>query len=197
MVVVWGIVLIGIALLVVGIRGVSRRKSHVVDEEETAARTPSAGDAWEILGQPLQTGAVEPSHKRRSAGIDRRFGTGLVTGMGTGLVVAAIAFLLWSPRAGQVAQVPPPAPVGGKNPAPVPVPTPSPTPAPAFKTVVIEPGDSAGTIANRLKAAGLITDTDWFAARIGARGVDTQLKAGTFTVPTGATIDAVIDTLIR
>jgi hypothetical protein len=196
MVVIWGIVLIGIALLVVGMRGMSRRKSHLRDEEETAARTPSAGDAWEILGQPLHTGSVEPSHKRKGPWIDRRFGMGLVTGMGIGLVVAAIAFQLWSSRAGGVDQVAlPPATGGVKNPVPATVP--APVPAPTSKTVVIEPGDSASTIANRLKAAGLITDTDWFAARIGARGVETQLKAGTFVVPNGATIDAVIDTLIR
>jgi cell division protein YceG involved in septum cleavage len=72
------------------------------------------------------------------------------------------------------------------------------TPAkPATVSFAVEYGDMVPTIAFNLKAKGLIANQQSFVSRATERAVDTLFKEGTFTVPTDATLDQVIDALTK
>lgn len=175
----------------------------------------SRDEAWAILGQPIHRAEEMARHSEQQS---RRYQQGLLMGLGIGLV-AAWAVTLVTPR---TAPVPPvvaqaPAPVGpGGSAAPGATAPPAANPAtsggetgtgPTGQTApapprqaadvkfTVDEGDSAPTIAGKLKAAGLIADESAFLARVADRGVDTMLRAGTFVIPTQASVDQVIDAL--
>lgn len=63
-------------------------------------------------------------------------------------------------------------------------------------TITINAGDAASTIADKLLAAGAITDKQAFLKEVVARKADSKLKQGTFTIPAGATIADIIGILV-
>ena len=52
--------------------------------------------------------------------------------------------------------------------------------------IVVVAGDAASIIADKLLAAGAISDKQAFLADVAAQGADARLKMGTFTIPAGA-----------
>lgn len=202
----WFLAIAGVLLLAVGFvtgRGKPRTHPHVAAPE-------SKDEAWAILGQPIER-AEEMVRVERMG--NRRFDQGLVVGLGAGLIIAAGVTLLparppvqpptaaappATPAPGTAATPAPgkttPAPATGTTPAPT---TPAPAPIPAAPAkFTVNDGDLPGTIATNLKAAGLIPSESAFLNQVTARGVDTQLRSGTFTIPAGASVDQVIDALI-
>lgn len=216
----WLLILVGIVLVFVGTWGgpaVSQRAA-----EEAKPKGPrSKPDAWEILAEPLaqeeELIKIPEPRPWYLPGQDRRFRQGLLVGLGTGLMVAGVV-TLFVPRqpaaqtpvaAGQQpgavaggnqtgTAAPPQQGQGGTTPdAPdeEPAQQGGEAPKPANVTFTIEVGDLPSTVAANLKAAGLIADEAEFLARIAEQGLDTSLKAGTFVIPSEATLDAVIDAL--
>jgi hypothetical protein len=190
--------------------------------EALSRRQHTVSEAWEIISRPVEDELIKiPEHRPwHLPGLDRRFLRGLVLGLGTGLVIAALTPGWLSERStaplgtiqrqdsgkapgtGQASDSG--ASTGGKpvnqpgQPAATQPGQPgTPSPKPADVTIVVEVGDAAATIGERLKAAGLITDVEAFVNRVTERGLEGSLKAGTFVVPTGATLDQVIDTLTQ
>lgn len=201
----------GILLIVLGVWGGPRRRQR----QEKSTRIPKEAtvqEAWDILTSPVEYEAEIikiPEHKPWFVpSKDRRFQRGLLVGLGLGLGVAALVAPLLPRTAapqGEVASTPPPAAEPGKTGTTTPAPStteppaqpPQPAPKPANQTFVVEPGSPSQSIAASLKAAGLIADEQAFLDRIAALGVETQLKAGTFVIPTGASLDDVINELTR
>ena len=74
-----------------------------------------------------------------------------------------------------------------------------PTPAPPTGDVKFEipKGSSASKIADLLRQAGLIDDKQAFLNMLSEKKADTKLKAGTFTIPAGATIEEIITILTK
>jgi hypothetical protein len=62
-------------------------------------------------------------------------------------------------------------------------------------TVVVAEGDLPETVARKLKEAGLIDDERAFLTRLSELGRDTRLQSGTFSIPTPASLDQVIEAL--
>lgn len=67
---------------------------------------------------------------------------------------------------------------------------PSDDPTPVVFTV--EPGETAGTIAERLQAEGLVEDADLFRRLIRYRGADQSIEAGVFQLARNMTMDDII-----
>ncbi|MDO4711726.1 MAG: endolytic transglycosylase MltG, partial [Peptostreptococcaceae bacterium] len=65
------------------------------------------------------------------------------------------------------------------------------------KTITIASGSSAGSIAGTLKSNGLISDTNAFLNKVVASGKENKLKAGTFTIPSNASVDQIINILTK
>lgn len=61
--------------------------------------------------------------------------------------------------------------------------------------IVIPPGSAGITIAKILKEQGIIADTKAFISRVDALKMGPKLKAGTFTIKAGSTVDDVINTI--
>jgi len=211
---------LGILLVVVGVWGGPRRRQKP-DKTSRIPREATVQEAWEILVSPVEYDEELikiPEHRPwYLPGSDRRFWQGLLVGLGAGVLAMALVvhfapglFVPESPP-GQVAVEPePPAspepsapPEEPGEPAPPGEPEEPAAPAepeepaeppapPAEITVVIEPGSHSGDIAAALKAAGLIADEQAFLDRVAELGVETSLQAGTFTFPSGATIDEII-----
>lgn len=70
-------------------------------------------------------------------------------------------------------------------------------PQPAPVTVTIAQGDTAPRVAAKLADAGVIGDREEFLRRLVERKRDTRLQPGTFRIPPGQSVDAVIDILTR
>lgn len=73
----------------------------------------------------------------------------------------------------------------------------APTAASGETKITIPSGTPASKIADILYDAGLITSTSDFLSELSAQKADTKLKAGTFTVPAGSTMDEIIAILIK
>ena len=74
-----------------------------------------------------------------------------------------------------------------------PAPPPSAT---ADITITVNAGDAASTIADKLLAAGAISDKQAFLAEVEAQGAASKLKQGTFTIPAGSSISDIIKILV-
>lgn len=202
--VTWFLLIIGLVLLAIGLAAGQARPAK--RSKESAVRAGQTVDeAWEIITQPVtrEEELIKIPAQRAWYRIDRgnKFQHGLLTGLGAGLLVAAAVSVAMprpeaAPPRDEVAKEQPPAP------APVPVPVepvaPKPEPPPpvaANITFSVEPGELPPTIAERLKEKGLIEDENVFLRRLEERRVDVLLKAGTFVIPTQATLDQVIDAL--
>jgi hypothetical protein len=207
---IWFLGFLGLVLALLGLWGGPAPRGQRPDPESTPRRQPTVAEAWNVLGTPLQDELIKiPEHRPWYApGGDKRFQRGLMLGLGTGLLVSALT-VTFMPRPESPGQVALDQSGAGKttapaqNPAQTPTvttpqttaPTQPQTPAPVTVTFVVEPGSSADTIAANLKAQGLIADADAFLNALSASGLDTGLKAGTFVIPTGATLDKVIEVL--
>jgi hypothetical protein len=208
--VIWVFGILGILLALLGLwGGPSSAKRR--EAEAAARKSPTVAEAWEILAKPLEDEVIKiPAHRPwRVLGGDRRFFRGLFVGLGAGLLVAAMALSsLPDVQPPSVASSEPsgqkdtaagtPAPATGTATAPAQSKPPAaaePAAKPGNVTFVVEDGDAASTIAANLKKEGLIADENAFLNRLTELGADTMLKAGTFVVPTGASIDDVIKVL--
>lgn len=70
--------------------------------------------------------------------------------------------------------------------------------APVGETkITIPAGSYASKIAQILFDAGLVSSTDDFLKELSAEKADTKLKAGTFTIPAGSTMQEIIAILIK
>ena len=67
---------------------------------------------------------------------------------------------------------------------------------PAEIQIVVSAGDAASVIADKLLAAGAITDKQAFISDVIAQGADSKLKVGTFTIPAGSSHSDIIKILI-
>lgn len=212
---IWFLVVTGILLIVLGAWGGPRRRQRL----DKASRIPNEAtvqEAWEILTTPVEYDEelikIPEDKPGLLPGVDRRFQQGLLVGLGLGLMVAAlvVAFLPrgQEPRQ-QVASNPPAVsnPPVAKAEQPAPKPESSAAPAqtqaapqpsrPATVTFVVEEGSPSQKIAADLKAAGLIKSEQEFLDLVFALGMETQLKAGTFEIPSDASVDAVIKLLTQ
>ena len=63
-------------------------------------------------------------------------------------------------------------------------------------TITVNAGDAASTIADKLLAAGAISDKQAFLAEVEAQGAASKLKQGTFTIPAGSSISDIIKILV-
>lgn len=87
-------------------------------------------------------------------------------------------------------------PVIEPEPQPEPEPEPQPEPEPAKKIKVeIPSGSLSPAIASILKEKDLITSSSEFLNRASERKLDVKLRAGTFYIPSNASLDEVIDIL--
>lgn len=206
MLVIWILGIAGIALALLGLWGGPAPKSKRREAEALARKQPTVSDAWDVLARPLEEELIKiPEHRPWYApSRDRRFQQGLLVGLGAGLMVATVtaSLLPRQAEAPQVATKEPaataPSTPGGTAAKPAPTATPAaqaPAPKPVNVSFVIEPGDLPPTVADHLKAQGLIADPNQFLARIAELQVDTSLKAGTFVIPTNAPLDTVISVL--
>jgi len=62
----------------------------------------------------------------------------------------------------------------------------TPEPGATSVQITVNAGDAASTIADKLYAAGVITDREAFLSDVMSQGADAGLKTGTFTIPIGA-----------
>ena len=83
---------------------------------------------------------------------------------------------------------------GGQDPEPEG--TAPPPSASADVTITVNAGDAASTIADKLLAAGAISDKQAFLAEVEAQGAASKLKQGTFTIPAGSSISDIIKILV-
>ena len=67
---------------------------------------------------------------------------------------------------------------------------------PTSVQITVNTGDSASTIADKLLAAGAITDKEAFLADVMAQGADVRLRTGTFTIPAGSSHLEIIAILV-
>ncbi|HWI66479.1 MAG TPA: hypothetical protein VNT75_32015 [Symbiobacteriaceae bacterium] len=206
---IWVLGFAGIALALIGLWGGPAKTTKRREAEAMARKQPTVSDAWEVLSKPLEEELIKiPEHRPWYApGGDRRFQQGLLVGLGAGLMVAAVSVSFLpreaAPKTDLASNKPAPAPVqtaptqpAGQAPAAAPTQQPAaPAPTPVNINITVDDGDAASTIADKLKARGLIANTDQFLARVTELGADTSLKAGTFSIPTGAPLDAVIKAL--
>ncbi len=85
------------------------------------------------------------------------------------------------------------------EPATTPAVTVEPTPVTPTGDVKFEvpKGSSASKIADLLRQAGLIDDQKEFLNMLTEKKADTKLKAGTFTIPAGSTVEEIITILTK
>lgn len=234
---IWFLLVLGVLMIVLGVWGGPLRRKRA----EKSSRVPkdaTVQEAWDILTSPVQYDEELikiPEHRPWFIpGTDRRFIQGVLVGLGSGLLVAALAVTFLD---GPV--VPPPTNPPGQtaandpttsNPAPAapgtansepttpttptdndptapetPAETPAepgegdaePTGEPDEVTFTIEPGSSSQDIAAAVKGVGLVATEKEFLDRVAELGVETSLQAGTFTIPTDATIDEVVAQLTQ
>lgn len=213
-VVIWFVLVLGLLLLVLGVWGGPKAVEESVSAEMPAVKEPFKGNPWDIITQPLypEEELIKiPEHRPwYLPGRDRRFARGLLVGLGAGLMTASMLAAGLSPSSKQAvaSNQPPNVTVPATSSAPKEEQKPAATanepakPAetkqeqPADVAFEIAAGDLPETIAGKLKGAGLIPDEQQFLTRIAERGVDTQLRAGSYTVPTQATLDQVIEALL-
>jgi len=69
-------------------------------------------------------------------------------------------------------------------------------PPSADVTITVNAGDAASIIADKLLAAGAISDKQAFLAEVEAQGAASKLKQGTFTIPAGSSINDIIKILV-
>lgn len=211
---IWFLGFLGLVLALLGLWGGPAPRAKRREADVAASRQTSPSDAWDVLARPLHDELIRiPEHRPWYApGGDKRFQRGLMLGLGAGLLVSAltVTFLPKAQAPGQVATDRP----GGTTVAPTQPQTQTPAankpqtttpaqpqapaataPAPVTVTFVVDPGSSANVIADNLKAKGLIADTAAFLNALQNSGLDRALKAGTFVIPTGATLDKVIEVL--
>ncbi|MDR3364624.1 MAG: hypothetical protein LBS91_06735 [Clostridiales Family XIII bacterium] len=74
----------------------------------------------------------------------------------------------------------------GQQPADMGQPPAQPTQSAASVTITVSAGDAASAIADKLLAAGAISDKQAFLSEVMAQGADSKLKMGTFTIPAGS-----------
>ncbi|MCQ2561654.1 MAG: endolytic transglycosylase MltG [Clostridia bacterium] len=65
------------------------------------------------------------------------------------------------------------------------------------KSIVIPAGSAGTKIAEILVQNGLIESSDQFLSAVTAKQAEKKLKAGTFTIPAGSTVDQIVDILAR
>lgn len=201
---IWVLVILGLILVGAG-STIGRRRTTkgaaqpgVQGSLDVDPSTPiTLDDAFDILSKPMEHN--EP--------VKGRYQSGLLTGLGGGLIIAALGLALApasmlpqrnpAPAPAPSGETTTPAPSGGTTAQPpTTTPTTPATPsAPATVDFTVAPGDLPSNVAANLQSAGLIADPAAFLARLTERGVDTLLKSGTFSIPTGATLDQVIDIL--
>lgn len=70
-------------------------------------------------------------------------------------------------------------------------------PAVTSRSITIPPGSSGTKIAQILVDAGLISSAASFNEAVTAAGADTKLKAGTFTIPAGASAAEIVNIITR
>jgi len=63
-------------------------------------------------------------------------------------------------------------------------------------TITINAGDAASTIADKLLAAGAISDKQAFLTEVIAQKADSKLKQGTFSIPAGSSVNEIIAILV-
>jgi hypothetical protein len=80
--------------------------------------------------------------------------------------------------------------------APAEVPQDIVSPAPVDYIITVAAGDVGSKIADKLLAAGAITDKAGFLAEVTAQGADTKLKQGTFTIPAGTPPAEIVKILV-
>jgi len=71
-----------------------------------------------------------------------------------------------------------------------------PPPAAADISITIVAGDVASTIADKLLAAGAISDKQAFLAEVDAQNAASRLKQGTFTIPAGSSVSDIVKILV-
>jgi hypothetical protein len=213
--VIWFLVLVGILLIVLGVWGGPRRRKRP-DKASRIPKEATVQEAWEILTSPVEYEEELikiPEHKPWFVPRgDRRFYQGLLVGLGLGLMAASVLlpFLPRKAAPDQAASLPPAGQAGkqpeAQQPAETQKPAENPKPAgtqqPAQTTppkgdvsFTVEPGSSSQEIAAQLKAAGLIKSEQEFLDLLIAYGLETKLKAGTFVIPSDASVDDVIKKL--
>ncbi|MDR1068507.1 MAG: endolytic transglycosylase MltG [Clostridiales Family XIII bacterium] len=64
-------------------------------------------------------------------------------------------------------------------------------------TLTVQSGMSSDQIAVALKDAGLIASSDEFNTAVTAKGAEKKLRAGSFKIPAGSSVDAIIDILTK
>nr|PZN71127.1 MAG: hypothetical protein DIU55_09515 [Bacillota bacterium] len=157
-------------------------------------------------------------------GGDRRFQRGLLVGFGAGLVLCALLVpLIVRPAppeepganpgvaqgpgqqdsGGSTADLsPPPALPSGDEPEPgdageEPAGSGEEPERPATVTVTVEVGSTSQDIAALLKESGLIESEEEFLSVVAELGVETRLQAGTFTIPSDASLIEIVNLLIQ
>ncbi|MDR0875707.1 MAG: hypothetical protein LBN12_05805 [Clostridiales Family XIII bacterium] len=68
--------------------------------------------------------------------------------------------------------------------------------SPAEVTITVSAGDVGSTIADKLIAAGAITDKAAFLAEVAAQQAETKLKQGTFKIPAGSTLAEIVKIIV-
>jgi hypothetical protein len=63
-------------------------------------------------------------------------------------------------------------------------------------SITVSAGDVGSTIADKLVAAGAITDKAAFLAEVATQHADTKLKQGTFKIPAGSTLSDIVKILV-
>lgn len=207
----WFLAMTGIVLLLIGLWSGPAIAGRRKEMEGVARKQPTTNEAWDILARPMEEEAIKiPEHRPWYVpGGDRRFQRGLAVGLGAGLMVASVAVAVVprealppataskTPVADKLAQQPQVQPPQAAAPQNQPPAQQAPPPKPANVLFEVEMGSAGSEIAENLKQKGLIPSEEQFLARLKQRELDTMLKAGTFTIPTGATVDQVIDALTR
>lgn len=215
---VWIFLVLGIALLVVGVLlavvptlRADRAHGHAEGEEE----------AWAVLSQPVAATdeLIRLPKDERVLGriLGSRFLQGSIIGAGSSLVVAGIvlSYALVMPGGLSTAEAANPVPPKAAEPAPqVTVPptktpaesattTPETTPTTPTETATPKPqgsvsftivsGQLSQEIAYNLKAQGFIDHQGNFLDRLAELGLETAIQIGEFQIPAGASIDDVIN----
>lgn len=192
-----------------GQQGAPRRR-NADPQGQPQVQVPDPDDplasAWAILGQPVQTQSSSAWEELAGRPALRQFRLGAAFGLGLGLILAGIVYAVLPARA--PAPVQPPAarqpapaaqpPAGGAARAPAATPPQAPPAAPKAAepvSIVVAEGDLPNVVAAKLVAARVITSEQQFLNRLVERELDTRLRPGTFKIPAGAAIDAIIDTL--
>lgn len=57
--------------------------------------------------------------------------------------------------------------------------------------IIIQPGEDSDQIADKLIAAGAITDKNTFYAKLDELGISTRIQEGSFEIPAGSSLEAV------